>query len=67
MLLFSLVRTTAADSCGDGNATATAISDAKIMMVFIVLVVLCAKYFKNINVYPTKTDDVFAWKQLKMN
>lgn len=39
ILLFSLVKTTAADSCGDGNATATATSEAKTMIVFILLLV----------------------------
>lgn len=41
MLLFSLVRTTAADSCGAGNATAMATTDAKIMIVFILLIGWC--------------------------
>lgn len=63
MLLFSLVRTTAADSCGDGNATATATTAAKIIMAFILLIGLVDVVSIK---YSTKRL-VFAWKQLKMN
>lgn len=37
MLLFSLAKTTAADSCGDGNAAAIATSAAKTMKNFMVM------------------------------
>lgn len=58
MLLFSLVRTTAADSCGDGNATATATSEAKIMIVFILLLVCVSVRLDRLLVKYHKTDGV---------